>query len=198
MPTKYRLPKWLANKKAIVVPESKEGESFYDACTISANWDYFKEVSHPGRITKTVLDMRHEFDFSGGIDFELFEENNPQIPITVYVKKKTKNEVRRYYPTDKMAVRQIVLYRDRKKNYFSIVSRPGALEKAQVGGRHAPIHYCIRCGKRTRSDKARDNHLFVCEGGKIVEFLKRDKETIFFLNKRATFWKKLCIIILCF
>ena len=176
--TEYRLPKWVANKGAIVVPKSAEGESFLDACVISANMKgNFENKKHIEIITKKTRELRQEFDFSGGSDFDLFVEKNSGIGFYVYILSSTKEYVHFHnYTSGKEFERNIEILWDKKKDYFSVVKNSRRLLCRQVGGRFAPILRCLSCGDISRSHSAFDNHKIACSGGKIITFRERDKD----------------------
>ena len=67
---------------------------------------------------------------------------------------------------------------DQKNEHFLAVSSKSALLKKQIWGRSKKPFHCLSCNKAHKSEKARDNHQFLCEGGKIIEFLPRDKKTV--------------------
>ena len=81
-------------KQGLINPKNDDDNCFFYACAISANLDYFKGNKIPGRITKQVRDMTHEFNFSGlippYIDFELFQDNNPKDKLNVYIENSNK------------------------------------------------------------------------------------------------------------
>ena len=50
------------------------------------------------------------------------------------------------------------------------------MKRKHVGGRDATPYFCEKCGEVRKSEGAMNNHKFLCEGGKIIEFLPRNKE----------------------
>ena len=170
--SEYKLPKWLSNRNAIIVPKSKDGESFIDACVIAANLYYIKD--HPERITSFIQEKRKDFDFTGGVDFQKFEENNPLFPLNVYITRFEKKEiVGLFYATEKDGA-PLNLYWDKKKNYFCAVRRHTALLRRQVSGKNSSFFHCELCGYVSKSENGRDKHKIVCSGGTVIKFPKRD------------------------
>ena len=168
----YKLPKWLSNRRAIIVPKSKDGESFIDACTIAANLFYV--LRNAGRITSFIQEKRKDFDFSGGVDFQKFEENNPLFPLNVYITRHEKKEiVGLFYATEKDGA-PLNLYWDKKKNYFCAVRRHTALLRRQVSGKKSSFFHCELCGYVSKTENGSEQHKIVCNGGTLIKFPKRD------------------------
>lgn len=113
------------------------------------------------------------------IDFDLFEENNPQWALNVYIenpKKKEKIKVL-FLSTREKGDKTINLLLDTENKHFTTVSRKTALLRQQIGGRHATSHFCEKCDVPSKSKNAKDNHEFLCKGNKKIVFLPRDIKT---------------------
>ena len=187
----HPLPKWIANRKAIINPQNDNEFCFMYAATLANNLEYFSSVSHPEKITKRLKDMTQELNWSG-IDFSQkvwkpeflkFEKNNPGHKLIVYTIDPDKEKfITKCFQSKPQSVQEermvLTLFFDSENGHFSVIKNKSKLLSKQMTGKYrGKCHFCIGCDNVFKSEEAKNNHENACFERKTKKYPLRDKDT---------------------
>ena len=177
------LPKELADKKAIINMKNKDNKCFMWCVKRVLN----PKTNNPERIDKELMEKEDTLNMKGIEypvslkDIDRFEEQNPEISITV----PGFNEKDKVYPlrsSDYVYIRKhniILLLIERDGvNHYCLVKNSSRLLSKQVSAHKGGTHICFRCLNPFWSHKSLEKHWEYCRNHEAVKINMPEKGTI--------------------
>ena len=163
------LPEWLARKKVIINPHSKDLECCKWAVIAATRWEEIN--SHPEQITKL---KRFETDFSWtGVGFSVsfrtikrFESQNQILINMLAVEDREIHICRKGGDYDQIA-NLMLIPENNRKHYVAIKSLSRLLSKQNSKHKEAQ-HFCTNCLQGFREERSRDEHVSYCKNNEVV------------------------------
>ncbi|XP_022795526.1 uncharacterized protein LOC111334103 [Stylophora pistillata] len=180
-----KLPKHLADKKAIINMENEDDECFKWCVTRALN----PVQSNPTRITK-ILRKQAEKLVWGGISFLMevkdihrFEKLNPEIGVNVYMYENGLNPLRVSSKGQEQSLIDLLLIQDGDKKHYCLIKNLSRLVSSELSKKKAKKFICRRCLNYFGSQQLLDTHDALCRFHEAVrEKMPKDGTTLYFKN----------------
>ena len=168
------LPKFLADKKAIINPKNTDDECFKWCVT---------EVVYPQkinreRVTKKSRENAKLFNWEGikfpmkKTQISLFEKNNPEYAVNVlgYDEREGVNpiSISKYYTTSRTAINLLIISSGTKQHYV-IVKNMSRLVGMQTNKHKGKTHICLNCFNTFSIEKSFKQHTEFCLSNEAVK-----------------------------
>ncbi|XP_022809736.1 uncharacterized protein LOC111346730 [Stylophora pistillata] len=159
-----KLPKHLANKKAIINMENEDDECFKWCVTRALN----PVQSQPSRITK-ILKKQAEKLVWDDIKFPMevksisrFEKFNPEIGVNVYMYENGLNPLRVSSKGQGQGLIDLLLIQDGDKKHYCLIKNLSRLVSSELSKKKAKKYICRRCLNYFGSQRLLDTHDALC------------------------------------
>ncbi|XP_022784021.1 uncharacterized protein LOC111324675 [Stylophora pistillata] len=165
-----KLPKHLADKKAIINMENEDDECFKWCVTRAFN----PVQSHPSRITK-ILRKQAEKLVWDEIKFPMevksihrFEKLNPEIGVNVYMYENGLNPLRVSSKGSSRTIIDLLLIEDGDKRHYCLIKNLSRLVSSELSKKKAKKYICRRCLNYFGSQRLLDTHSELCQDHEAV------------------------------
>ena len=161
------LPKWIAEKKAVINPKNEDEECFKWAVVASLHHEAIEK--DPQRVSK-LRPFAERLNWEG-LEFPVslnkigkFEKNNPEIAVNVlFVSKKSIFIARRSEFNSKRSKQvNLLMIVDGENRHYTAVKSLSRLLKSMNAKHHGAYHFCVNCLNGFRTESARDKHYKYC------------------------------------
>ena len=161
------LPKWIAEKKAVINPKNEDEECFKWAVVASLHHEAIEK--DPQRVSK-LRPFAERLNWEG-LEFPVslnkigkFEKNNPEIAVNVlFVSKKSIFIARRSEFNSKRSKQvNLLMIVDGENRHYTAVKSLSRLLKSMNAKHHRAYHFCVNCLNGFRTESARDKHYKYC------------------------------------
>ncbi|XP_022800154.1 uncharacterized protein LOC111338012 [Stylophora pistillata] len=165
-----KLPKHLANKKAIINMKNKDDECFKWCVTRALN----PVPSHPEHITKILKKQAEKFVWDG-IEFPMevksisrFEKLNPEIGVNVYMYENGLNPLRVSSRGHAVNVVDLLLITEGDKKHYCLIKNLSRLVSSSLSKNGHKKFICRSCLNYFGSQRVLDTHSELCQDHEAV------------------------------
>ena len=176
------LPKWIAEKKAVINPKNEDEECFKWAVVASLHHEAIEK--DPQRVSK-LRPFAEQYDWEG-LEFPMalnkiskFEKRNPEIAVNVlFVSKKNIFIARRSEFNGKRGKQaNLLMIVDGENRHYTAVKSLSRLLKSLNAKHHGAYHFCVNCLNGFRTESARDKHYVYCSShGEVTVKMPKESE----------------------
>ena len=182
------LPKFLADKKALINPKNINDNECFKWCVTEAV--YPQKVKRE-RISKISKENAKLFNWEG-INFpvkktqiNLFEKNNPEYAVNVlgYSGSDGIHPIRisKHYTSDKAAI-NLMLFSNEDKHHYVLVNNLSRLVGMQTNKHKGKTHICLNCFNTFSIKKSFEQHTEFCLNNEAVKICLPEKGTTIEFN----------------
>ena len=176
------LPKFLADKKALINPKNNDSECFKWAVTEAV----YPQKTKRQKITKISKENAKLFNWEGikfpvkKTQIDLFEKNNPKYAVNVlgYSGPDGIHPIRisKHYTTDKTAI-NLMLFSYEDKHHYVLVNNLSRLVGMQTNKHKGKSYICLNCFNTFSIKKSFEQHTEFCLNNEAVKICMPKKGT---------------------